>query len=181
MTMTESKVDDKDKRWSRHIFQCRNGTTGVHLFFQQSPRPRPFLSPPLALLLLLPPAVSVTTPYVGRSIPDEMEYRYAEHPEGSVANIEKFLPERKKKGSERENERAREERGRKSGRVMESFAFLENIIDRLELIGQRDNWPGAGRARLLLLEFTLRATAACAAARREKIADLGATRRENSA
>lgn len=109
-------------------------------------RPRP-------LLLPLPPlpssTFSVTTPYVGRSIPDEMEYRYAEHPEGSVANIEKFLPERKKKaGCGREGEKGREDSRKRAeegegGRVIESFAFLENIIDRLELIGarRRDNWP----------------------------------------
>lgn len=63
-----------------------------------------FSRPPLPFM---PPSFSVTTPYVGRSIPDEMEYRYAEHPEGSVANIEKFLPERKKGGSEREGEKRR--------------------------------------------------------------------------
>lgn len=60
---------------------------------------------------------SVTTPYVGRSIPDEMEYRYAEHPEGSVANIEKFLPERKKRrGSEREGEKGREDSQKAGGK-----------------------------------------------------------------
>lgn len=66
-----------------------------------------------------------------------MEYRYAEHPEGSVANIEKFLPERKKKAAARRRERAGgfTEGGRERERVIESFAFLENIIDRLELIG----------------------------------------------
>lgn len=85
-----------------------------------------------------PPSFSVTTPYVGRSIPDEMEYRYAEHPEGSVANIEKFLPERKKRrqrARRREREDGFTEGGRERERVIESFAFLENIIDRLELIG----------------------------------------------
>lgn len=49
----------------------------------------------------------------------------------------------KKSECEREEERKSERRrsGGESGRVMESFAFLENIIDRLELIGARDNWP----------------------------------------
>ena len=43
-----------------------------------------------------------------------MEYRYAEHPEGSVANIEKFLPERKKKAGASEKER-KEERIHRGG------------------------------------------------------------------
>lgn len=68
---------------------------------------------------LSPPSFPVTTPYVGRSIPDEMEYRYAEHPEGSVANIEKFLPERKKKvgASEKERKGERIYRGREGERT----------------------------------------------------------------
>lgn len=68
-----------------------------------------------------------------------MEYRYAEHPEGSVANIEKFLPERKKKKGERKGRAGREG-------VIESFAFLENIIDRLELIGARQLAGTDGRS-----------------------------------
>lgn len=72
-----------------------------------------------------------------------MEYRYAEHPEGSVANIEKFLPERKKSGSERKG--GRKGRDRREG-VIESFAFLENIIDRLELIGARQLAGTDGRS-----------------------------------
>lgn len=87
----ESKVYDKGKRRSRHIFQP-DSVVNVRLFFHPplvvSPRP-------------------VTRPYVGRSIPDEMEYRYAGHPEGSVVNIEKFLPERKKDGRASEKKRGR--------------------------------------------------------------------------
>lgn len=99
------------------------------------PRPHPPFSPP---------SFSVTTPYVGRSIPDEMEYRYAEHPEGSVANIEKFLPERKKRRqrarrSEREGGSA--EGGRERVRVIESFAFLEKYNRPAWIDRRRDNWP----------------------------------------
>lgn len=124
-----------------------------------------------------PSSFSVTTPYVGRSIPDEMEYRYAEHPGGSVANIEKFLPERKKNGgSEREGEkeRARIRRGREGerGRVIESFAFLENIIDRLELIGAETIGRRSSRS------FAFARIHGCGRAVEKPL--IGATRRENS-
>lgn len=46
------------------------------------------------------------------------------------------------------------ERGGGKGDVIESFAFLENIIDRFELIGAETIGRRSRRARLLSLEFT---------------------------
>lgn len=92
-----------------------------------------------------PPSFSVTTPYVGRSIPDEMEYRYAEHPEGSVANIEKFLPERKKRrqrARRREREGEFTESGRERERTRHRVVCIFGKYNRPAWIDRRrDNWP----------------------------------------
>jgi len=114
-----------------------------------------------------------------------MEYRYAEHPEGSVANIEKFLPERKKKAGASEKERKEErihrggdgrgggKKGRDEGDVIESFAFLENIIDRLELIGAETIGRRSRRRSFAFVRIH-----GCECAVEKPL--IGTTRRENS-
>lgn len=77
-----------------------------------------------------------------------MEYRYAGHPEGSVVNIEKFLPERKKGGRASEKKRETQWEGGGDGRDGRGKCARYRVVcifgkyNRPAWIDRRlDNWP----------------------------------------